>query len=535
MSAVTGTYQISPSHGIIQDLFHQLARAALWACRCDLMGASSSSSAAAPDELTGQFDANELKVLQKAYTRLANPSTGVLEPKALEQLAPGVPWAALYAAMGFQKPDDMAKVLSGPPSTGIRFRNFLQVVASVCKGRPSERRLFVAGAIYTDPPGSSLVSQASLVRLLSDAAIAARGGNAGEPPAGMEAVAADALLGTNGSVPAVQWASWLNAQIPALPVALETFLLQYLCALGRLADGQSLPSGGVLELPNGVLKAVQEPLLRPADGQEEGHELLQPTTAWLLHLALGSGSAGESPSWRCLYASRVMGLSMNRFNHHGAGYAGPTLLVALTEDGEIFGAYLDTPLKASDKFVGGGGSFLFTLQPHFHIYRPTNISKNFILFNPPQTGALSSESYFRKGSDAVPEVIGFGGQTARLRLGLEDDLNTLRWHHSCTTYAAHPHADLSVKEGTRKVRALELWGCGGADADAVQKALRDRRARDANRAGQVDRAAMFGLGGGEDWRAEDSVDRMILETAGAHTFYSNQLERVEDQVPREIS
>ena len=64
------------------------------------------------------------------------------------------------------------------------------------------------------------------------------------------------------------------------------------------------------------------------------------------------------------------------------GYAGPTLLVALTESGEIFGAYIDTPLKASDKYGGGPGCFLFTLTPHFHIFRPTAISKNYVLFNP---------------------------------------------------------------------------------------------------------------------------------------------------------
>ena len=63
----------------------------------------------------------------------------------------------------------------------------------------------------------------------------------------------------------------------------------------------------------------------------------------------------------------------------------------------------------------------------------------------------------------------------------------------------------------------------------MQRALRDRRMRDAGRAGKVDRAAMFGLSGGDDWRSEDNVDRMILETAGAHTFYSSQLEKLPDQ------
>ena len=80
-----------------------------------------------------------------------------------------------------------------------------------------------------------------------------------------------------------------------------------------------------------------------------------------------------------------------------------------------------------------------------------------------------------------------------------------------------------------QVRALELWGCGGADADKVLRELRSRRVRDASRAGKVDRGAMFGLGKGNDWRAEDNPDRMILETAGAHTFYSHQLEKLPDE------
>ena len=479
------------------------------------MGASSSAESA-PDELTSQFDPQELQALRRAYGRLANPSTGTLDASAFSNLAPGVPWTALHAAMRADAPDGL-----------VRWRNFLSVVASVCKGRPSERRAFVAQQLYA---ASNLMTRASLVQLLGDAAIAARGGDAGELSAGIEAAAADALLGSNGAIAVEAWTSWLGSQLPVMPVALEVYLLQYLRALGRDGTAGGAAVGGLLELPAGCLSTVQEPLLKPAEGQEEGHELLEPTSAWLLNLAIGSASAtSESAEWRCLYASRVMGLSMNRFNHHALGYAGPTLLVALSETGEIFGAYLDTPLKPSDKYFGGSACFLFTLAPHLHIYRPTGISRNFALFNPPQTGTLASEAYFQRSTASVPEVVGFGGQTARLRLTLEDDMNVLRWNHSCTTYAAHPQAQASVKEGARKIRALELWGCGGADADAVQKALRDRRLRDAGRAGKVDRAAMFGLGGGGDWRDEDNVDRMILETAGAHTFYSAQLERLPDE------
>ena len=150
------------------------------------MGASSSSEAA-PDELNAQFDATELQLLRKAYARLANQTTGALDAEAFSHLAPGVPWVALHAAMRAENPE-----------APVRWRNFLGVVAAVCKGRPSERREFVAGTLYADPPYTHpVVSKASLERLVADAAIAARGGDDAEPPAGT-AIDSDAEGVTSG-------------------------------------------------------------------------------------------------------------------------------------------------------------------------------------------------------------------------------------------------------------------------------------------------------------------------------------------------
>ena len=117
-----------------------------------------------------------------------------------------------------------------------------------------------------------------------------------------------------------------------------------------------------------------------------------------------------------------------------------------------------------------------------------------------------------------------------MRLSFEEDLNVLRWHNSCTSYQPHPQEGGRLEEGDRKVVRLELYGCGGADADKVQRELRERRARDAARAGKVDRAAMFGLGKGV-LGEEGAQDKFILETAGAHTFYSAQLEKLPEPAP----
>ena len=116
---------------------------------------------------------------------------------------------------------------------------------------------------------------------------------------------------------------------------------------------------------------------------------------------------------------------------------------------------MDSALKGSDKYFGSPSCLLFTLAPTFHVYRPTGLAKNFALYNPPQKGQLATTSYLSRSSGPpVPEVLGFGGQTARFRMVLEDDMKVLRWHASDTTYGAHPAPGGAPAEGVRQVRAL---------------------------------------------------------------------------------
>ena len=61
--------------------------------------------------------------------------------------------------------------------------------------------------------------------------------------------------------------------------------------------------------------------------------------------------------------------------------------------------------------------------------------------------------------------------------------------------------------------------------------MRERHARDLGRARHFDTKLMFGAGPG--WRDEAQrdadVDKFILETAGAHTFYGDRLQDVEEE------
>ena len=501
-------------------------------------------SAEEPPAEEALFDPEELRALRNCYAMLASPSNGALEITALLPWAAlfrkGCPWAALFRKMA-------------AVSTPVRWQSFLGTIARCCKTHRSERCVTIA-SLYSGADDAPL-DKAALKAMLSDAFAAARGG--GDEPAAvaatsseLDAVVADVLAGGAGeAVPIEAWIGWVTAQLPSLPTAIEGFLLHYLCAVGHasaagIASHSTAVAGGMrgssatqiassavhAEVPASVLAPLQEPLLSCAEGQSEGTELLTPPSAWLLSLAISRGAREEAADWRCVYASEAMGLSMNRFSHHADGYAGPTLLLVLTDAAEVFGAYMDSPLKGSDKYFGGPSCLLFTLAPTFHVYRPTGLAKNFALYNPPHKGQLATTSYLSRSSGPpVPEVLGFGGQAVRFRMVLEDDMKVLRWHASDTTYGSHPTPGGAPAEGVRQVRALELWGCGGADADKVLRELRSRRVRDASRAGKVDRGAMFGLGKGNDWRSEDNPDRMILETAGAHTFYSHQLEKLPDE------
>jgi hypothetical protein len=314
-------------------------------------------SAEEPPAEEALFDPEELRALRNCYAMLASPSNGALEITAL------LPWAALFRK-GFPWAALFRKMTAA--STPVRWQSFLGTIARCCKAQRSERLVTIA-SLYSGADDAPL-DKAALKAMLSDALAAARGG--GDEPAAvaatsseLDAVVADVLAGVaGGAVPIEAWIGWVTAQLPSLPTAVEGFLLHYLCAVGHAsAAGAAIRShstagaGGTrgssaaqiatsaaqiatsaaqiatsavhAEVPASVLAPLQEPLLSCAEGQSEGTELLTPPSAWLLSLAISRGAREEAADWRCVYASEVMGLSMNRFSHHADGYAGPTLLL----------------------------------------------------------------------------------------------------------------------------------------------------------------------------------------------------------------
>ena len=498
------------------------------------MGASESTPAKASTEEEDLFTADELETLHAAFAAFCKFSDGggSIHVDALLRagaLPPALPWAALLELM--RALDDPG---AGGAAATVGWPGFVRGVARCCKGPKGARRRALVG-LYASSAGRLGADGARA--LLRDSLAAARAGGAdaaGAASAAFAAPLADALAGADGAPPAVaadDFAAWAGAQLPALSSCLDAHLLALLRAIGGAADAKAAAAAAA---PAAAMSAVHEPLLEGAAGQAEERALLRGEGAWLLALALGDAAPGEARAWRCLYASAAHGLSLNRFVHHTAGYSGPTLLVVATDRGELLGAHIDAPLKPSDAYFGGAGCFLFSLAPNFHVYRPTGLAKNFAFFNPPLTGTMRGAHY--GAASAAPQALAFGGQTSRFRLALEDDLNTCRYHTSCTTYRAHgggggAAAAGADAEGARRVVGVELWGCGGVEAAEAQRRVRERHARDLGRARHFDTKLMFGAGPGwkDEAQRDADVDKFILETAGAHTFYGDRLQDVEEE------
>jgi len=114
-------------------------------------------------------------------------------------------------------------------------------------------------------------------------------------------------------------------------------------------------------------------------------------------------SAFSCSRWTCLYSSVSDGLSFNRLLHSLASYSGPAVFF-FQDEGTMttFGAYVNTTLKDSPNFSGGGDSFLFSIgrSGPAKIFRPRNAQRNFFYLN---------SSARSKGFDGLPHGIGFGG------------------------------------------------------------------------------------------------------------------------------
>mmetsp|Transcript_5106 Transcript_5106/g.16807 ORF Transcript_5106/g.16807 Transcript_5106/m.16807 type:complete len:474 (+) Transcript_5106:73-1494(+) len=469
------------------------------------MGAEESKSAP-PGEVSERINSVELSELRVAFSTLA--PDGVLTAEALTSaLPPVLPWEELHRVLL------EAVAARGHPGGGLGFDAFVLGLALTVRSRQSARqRMGLLRSLYAGGDRDGPLGADRLTALLSGAMRASGGGEGDDTALG--AAVADAA-----ELPAAEWDRWAADQLPALGTAFETSVIEALCAVGRAGP------------PSGCLSPMTRPplLSYQSDAQQEG-SLLTPGLAWLCALTLGPADAGEPRSWRCLYSSAAQGQALSRFSTFVGGYTGPTLLVARCaplsdkgeEEGVVFGAFVDSAWKPTDKYFGGAGCALLQLAPAFHVHRPTGISRNFAFFNLPADRAATFRA---RGGAQLPEGVAFGGQIGTFRLRLDDDLSRLSWLHSDTTYA--PHESRRLAEGARRVAAVEVWGCGREQDQAAQLALQRRREADAAKAGSLTLETRKKMAGG------DAATRFVLSAAGAHDFKGEELKASEERLARE--
>eukprot|EP00753_Platysulcus_tardus_P022441 PLAT9591.1.p1 GENE.PLAT9591.1~~PLAT9591.1.p1 ORF type:complete len:495 (+),score=241.22 PLAT9591.1:48-1487(+) len=251
------------------------------------------------------------------------------------------------------------------------------------------------------------------------------------------------------SLPRAAFVTWAESRLPSLYRVVEDAIAASL--LGSAADELRLCAGSF------------------TDGAKS--QLLTATT--LMALCLAERSL-QQPLQR-LYASSEDGLSFNRLVHHLFGYAGGTLLVLRSSSGEVFGAYASGAWREQKEFFGSGDCFLFTLSPAFTLLRPEGGGRNF--------------QYINTSSASAPHALALGGSKDAFRLALDEDLEQCIARPSGLTFADGQLT--ATEEGTFRFEpeAIELWGAGGEEAAAAQRAARVAKKAARDKARKVDRAA----------------------------------------------
>lgn len=298
----------------------------------DMGGSTSSSVVALPEEAKQRLTSIELAELQAAFAVMA--PGGSLDAQSMAAALPvGLPWERLHSLLVAAVAKEGAAAVPQPGA--LSYAGLVLGLARTIRARqPARDKMRFCRFLYAEGEDGPL-GAAGLSALLRGALHASRSGEAAASTAseGFEASCAEAA-----ALPADDWAGWAAAQLPALHLAFEDYILGTLRGLGR-------PDGSA-----GSASAAREPILSHVlrDDQLE-QSLLSRADAWLLSVA--AGPATEQRGWRCLYSSSAHGLSLSRFAHHAVGYGGPTLLLArcapLTEHGEregvVLGAMVDSP------------------------------------------------------------------------------------------------------------------------------------------------------------------------------------------------
>ncbi|KAG5031742.1 hypothetical protein JHK82_015339 [Glycine max] len=194
-------------------------------------------------------------------------------------------------------------------------------------------------------------------------------------------------------LPAVKFVTWVMSTVPCLPDCLR----QYFHARLQMAasDGVELPSSNSSSGGDISSTAAYDYIL--TQGRAWAISITQKSTV-KEEISRAFISNGGGMDDNLLYRSSTHGRGLGRFWSHVEGYRGPLLILIAASSGDahegnsidrkwVVGALTDQGLENKDIFYGNSGC-LYSIGPVFHVFPPTGKEKNFVYSHLHPTGKV---------------------------------------------------------------------------------------------------------------------------------------------------
>lgn len=305
-------------------------------------------------------------------------------------------------------------------------------------------------------------------------------------------------------LPAGKFVTWVMSTVPCLPDCLR----QYFHARLQMAAsaGAELASSSSSSVGNISSTAAYNYIL--TQGRAWAISITQ-RSAVNEEISRAFISSGGGMDDILVYRSSSHGRGLGRFWSHVEGYKGPLLILIAASSGDaqeensinrkwVIGALTDKCFENKDIFYGNSG-YLYSISPVFHAFPPTGKEKNFVYSHLHPTGKVYQPR-------PKPVGVAFGGTLGNERIFIDEDFAkvTIRHHAIDKTYHS---GSLLPDQGFLPVEGLisevEVWGLGGKVAKEVQNSYKKREELFTEQRRKVDLKTFA------NW--EDSPEKMMMD------------------------
>ncbi|CAJ1974679.1 unnamed protein product [Sphenostylis stenocarpa] len=305
-------------------------------------------------------------------------------------------------------------------------------------------------------------------------------------------------------LPAGKFVTWVMSTVPCLADCLRLYFHARLQMAGidgvELASSNSSRAGDISSI------AAHDYLL--TQGRAWAISITQRSTvSEEISRAFISNEGGMDDN--LVYRSATHGRGLGRFWSRIEGYKGPLLVLISASSGEphegnsvdrkwVIGALTDQAFETKDTFYGNTGC-LYSIGPVFHVFPPVGKEKNFVYSHLHPTAKVYQPH-------PKPVGVAFGGALGNERIFIDEDFAkvTVRHHAIDKTYRS---GSLLPDQGFLPVEGLisevEVWGLGGKVAKEVQNSYKKREELFTEQRRKVDLKTFA------SW--EDSPEKMMMD------------------------